>query len=236
MSRVKQEVRIPFEHLNFSIQRLIKREEYSALKEYWKSETVEGGAAWLPHGAPDLISMAVRGQRLGLGLESLTSAGFVFATVLTRKAPVIAVTSGMGGLAFARWAAGRGRNIQRLHEKIKARMAEFGVLQTEHEGRYPLGWINPVFIAKTHPVFHVEPNGDLVFHRDTRQEYLRWKVQNKFKTSAGWWWREYLRPPKAPQPVKEWADAKMKAFGAKIEKLKPKPRPALAPAPAARSR
>ena len=111
-------------------------------------------------------------------------------------------------------------------------MRDGGVLNPAFEGHYKDGWMNPAVVAKTHPIFHVEPNGDLVFHKETRGEYLKWNIQRRFKTSAAWWWREYLRPPAAAQTVREWAKEKLKEMRAGAKNWQPQPGYRLQPEPA----
>lgn len=113
-------------------------------------------------------------------------------------------------------------------------MERGGVLRPAFEGHHPEGWMSPAIIAKTHPIFHVEPNGDLVFHKETRGEYFKWKCQGKFRRSA-WWWREYLRPPNAPKPLRDSVNEQIAKMAEQIKQLKPRRR-AFAPAPAGKVR
>lgn len=133
--------------------------------------------------------------------------------------------------------------IRRIHRDIAASMQQ-GVIVQSHETHYPKGWISPGAISVTHPIFYVSPKGNLVFVKETRGEYLRFKAQEKLWVRAigihPWFWRSYLRPPKVPESMKAWAKKKIASWKERMPKLEPRwrPRPALrlAPARAPRSR
>ncbi len=103
--------------------------------------------------------------------------------------------------------------IQKRHRQLVKEMKNVGLLQTKFEGSYPRDWINPAIVAKTHPVFYVKANGDLVFLKPTRTEFMRYQFQKKFLGKIGlnpWRWRAYIKKPKAPKKV--WDIAKAKAI------------------------
>lgn len=108
-------------------------------------------------------------------------------------------------------------------------MKKFGILKPSFENNYPKDWINPTIVEKTHPVFHVKANGDLVFHRPTRIEYARMMFQKRFPGKLGlqpWRWRAYLKKPEAPEKIRDWAKRQADKWA---KKYMPKPVPAPAP-------
>lgn len=127
---------------------------------------------------------------------------------------------------------GLAHQIQEKHEKLKEQMNKYGILQTQHEHNYPFSWFNPTKVAETHPVFYVKGNGDIVFKKNSRPEYLRYLAQQKKVISVPgiqpWRWRAYLEPPTAPAKVREWARAKLRAA------FRPAQQPALVPVGARR--
>lgn len=123
--------------------------------------------------------------------------------------------------------------IQAKHQELVEQMNENGILATEHEKHYPPDWIKPAEVARTHPIFFVAMNGDLVFLKENRRERARWEFQRTWMGKGGfnlWRWRAYLRPPKAPEPVKETLKGLLAAAREKASSLGGKP----ARAPAAR--
>ncbi|MBI5224996.1 hypothetical protein HY989_03930 [Candidatus Micrarchaeota archaeon] len=114
--------------------------------------------------------------------------------------------------------------------EIIQHIKQTGLLKPEFEKEYPKGWINPTNIAKTHPAFFVNNSGNLVFLKNSRQEYYRYKYQKKIGRSV-WRWRAYVEPPLAPEKVKDWAKLKLQKTMEKIKGLKPRPIPRPLPVP-----
>jgi len=132
------------------------------------------------------------------------------------------VTAALAGSSLRTWAA---KLVQKRYIGLIKSMNQSGILQTKFEGNYPRDWINPTIIANSHPVFYVNAKGDMVFLRNNRWEYARYVFQKSFAGKIGlnlWRWRGYLEPPKAPQPVREWAKEKaLEWAGALVPKRKP---------------
>ena len=137
-----------------------------------------------------------------------------------------------GGVAYTYLA----KRVQKLHEELADEMNRVGVLQSKFEGRYPRDWMNPSIISRTHPVFYVNRKGDLVFVKESRAEYYRYRFQRAFPGKLGlnfWRWRAYLRPPKVPEAWKVWAARKIKEHARRWKPVKagrPVPVPLGAPA------
>ncbi|MBU1197278.1 hypothetical protein KJ765_02075 [Candidatus Micrarchaeota archaeon] len=224
----KNEVRIAYEHLNPTIQRYIKREGMPVLAE----KIQEMFAPEL-----DLLSIdsylkerhTIRAQRAAQRAAEIAAAGNVSLIPIFPKMPLVFPTIGVLGGIGSREVDGVFLRV--LHKQLVRVMERGGVLNTAYEGNYQEGWMNPATIAKTHPIFHVAPNGDIIFHKETRSEYLKWQTQRKLKTSVAWWWREYLRPPTVPQTVKEWAKQRAAVLAEKLKGLKPVPVPSRSPVP-----
>ena len=123
------------------------------------------------------------------------------------------------------------KQIQKLHNELAEEIIKHGVLKIPFEKNYPNDWHNPANVAKTHPVFHVKANGDLVFHQPTRMEYARLKFQQKAPVRVlglnPWRWRETLRMPEASEAIKKWTAEKLKQW---LRERMPKPRAAPRPA------
>lgn len=127
-----------------------------------------------------------------------------------------------------------GSKIRKYNSELHSLMKVYGILQPKFEGFYPKRWIDPVEVAKTHPACYVAKNGDLVFRKPTRMEYYRYLYQKKLPGKAGfhtWRWRIYLRPPEAPEKVREWAKAKLKREMQRMKNLAPRPLPRPVPVP-----
>lgn len=212
----KSTIRVPFKELNSSLQQVI------ALSEV------------IVYDAPDQVQIfhrpsiaEARFHRKNNELLMLTNVGGGFLSGKVHMIPASLVF----GLFFGRAAARRHlwvSSIQNAHEALVHRMAKHGIIQTEFEGRYPKDWINPTIVSRTHPVFDVENNGDIIFRKVTRREYLQYLMQKKWVGNYGvntWQWRGYLAPPRAPEPVKKWAQAKLKKM---LERI---PRPSWRPQP-----
>ncbi|MEK6843713.1 MAG: hypothetical protein AABY04_04440 [Candidatus Micrarchaeota archaeon] len=117
---------------------------------------------------------------------------------------------------------------KKKHREIIDSINKFGLLETKPEEAYREGWTSPSIVSKTHPIFYVKKNGDLVFLPENRQEYYRFKVQNRNflnHSIANWRWRAYLRPPLAPEKVRDWAKAKLQAALEKAKEFVPQPIP-----------
>lgn len=96
------------------------------------------------------------------------------------------------------------KGVQERHQQLVDKINSYGILSAEHEKHYPPNWMRPAEVARTHPIFFVAMNGDLIFLRENRAEHARWKFQQTKAGKAGlnlWRWRAYLRPPKAPESV-----------------------------------
>lgn len=127
--------------------------------------------------------------------------------------------------------------IQNAHKDLVKQLNR-GVIAPEYQLDYPKGWMSSSTVSITHPIFYVKLNGNLVFVRETRGEYLRYKAQEQpLVRGIGvhpWLWRSYLRPPKVSKKVKEWVKRKLLELRGRIPKprLSPgwRPRPAFAPA------
>lgn len=90
--------------------------------------------------------------------------------------------------------------IQQAHAEASRALKQNGVIQTRVEKEYPHDWDNAAAVAKTHPIFSVQRNGDIIFRKVTEKELklLRW--QEKWVGKAGlniWRWRGTLRKPEA---------------------------------------
>lgn len=134
------------------------------------------------------------------------------------------LSGGLFGVGFGR----RGWNVglvQKKHAEIREKEK---LLRSDRENTYPRDWIHINEITKTHPIFYVKGNRDLVLVKNSRMEYFRYRVQHEYlKGTIGlfglnpWRWRGYLQPPTAPVSVKKWANDKlkkmMKAYNEKRE-------------------
>lgn len=116
------------------------------------------------------------------------------------------------------------------HMLLVNEIKKTGLLIPEFEKNYPKGWINPTNVAKTQPAFYVNSFGNLVFLKNSRQEYYRYKYQQKIGGSL-WRWRAYIEPPLAPEKVRDWAKLKLQKAMEKLKELKPAPvpKPVLSP-------
>ncbi len=148
------------------------------------------------------LRLPIRTLRTWRALNDLI-AGFNAASFTIGRAPANAAGSlisfgGRTALAIV---------IQTQHEKLLEQMNSHGILAAEHEQHYPPDWMRPAEVARTHPIFYVAMNGDLVFLKENARERLRWKLQQtrpvKYLGLNPWRWRGYLRPPKALQPIGE---------------------------------
>lgn len=119
------------------------------------------------------------------------------------------------------------KDIQAQHQKLVEEMNRHGILLTSHEGNYPRDWMRTAEVARTHPIFYVAMNGDMVFLKENWKERLRWKYQNgPGKLGLNLWrWRAYLRPPKALQPIGETVRGLGRKVGEKVGSLGGKPAP-----------
>ena len=127
--------------------------------------------------------------------------------------------------------------IQKKHRGLVTKMGKFGILRTRFEGDYPKGWISPTVVAGTHPTFYIKMNGDLVFPKMTRTEYARYIFQRGWAGKLGlnaWRWRAYIKPPKAPKKIRDWAKEKAAEWTAALRRPKPFLEPALGMAKTAR--
>jgi hypothetical protein len=206
------QVRIRFEHLSPAVQAIIKRPK---------------GDSFSPDSKKATIREARIARALFDGLTLATVGAGSFGWIMGSP-PAVGVAGIYVGYNFTRRIK-YAKKTNRLHEKLIETMSTYGVIAPKFEEEYGERWMNPADIAESYPIFHVEPNGDLVFHRNSRAEYLKWMVQRKLYTSTGWWWRAYLKPPKAPESVKEWAKRKLKKTSTAIER-----EPAYCPVPVRR--
>lgn len=131
-----------------------------------------------------------------------------------------------GSLAFLRPLVVK--SIQLKHELIADAIKQHGVLgDVEGKTRQKYGDNLKVSkLVKTNPIFYVKGNGDLVFVKNSRAEYYRYKAQEALPGKIGvhpWRWRAYLQLPTAPETVKVWAKKKV---GQLVEKITPDSLPA----------
>lgn len=118
--------------------------------------------------------------------------------------------------------------FQKFHDALKDSAKTHGILQTQYEHQYPNGWINPEVVARTHPIFNITINGDIVFRQVNRREYLQWMLQKGTIGKYGinpWFWRGYLEDPKASESIKDWANRRYKEIVEKIKEEIPSPEP-----------
>ena len=214
----KRPVTVEFEHLNPALQGIIGRESglsstlggHNNIKSRrFMRATSEATGLNLLLGLVGLSALPhkVLSSTEGRNMMGLTSGGLILASSLR--------------LLLA-------KTIQRKHKQLIKSMKRFGILQPCFEGNYPGDWINPAIVANSHPVFYVNAKGDMVFLRSNRWEYARYVFQKSFAGKIGlnlWRWRGYLEPPKAPQPVREWAKEKALEWAGALKRV-PKRRPA----------
>ncbi|MDO8537786.1 MAG: hypothetical protein Q7S21_02775 [archaeon] len=118
--------------------------------------------------------------------------------------------------------------LKNLHKQLAQNM-KHGVFVPSAEKHYPDGWINPSIVGKTHPIFFVKGNGNIVFVKPTHDEYFRWKYQ-QHKVLGGlglvaWRWRQEIAPPVVPVKVREWAKVRIAKIAEKARELIPQPMP-----------
>ncbi len=154
-----------------------------------------------------------------------------FATVtLLRPTPEGIIVPGLLFGARTLYASG----IQKMHDKIADYMKRFGILKGgQPETKYPPDWINPTIVAETHPLFSIQRNGDVIFRRVTKKEFVLLKVQQKLIGKAGlnvWRWRGTLRRPEAPEVERAKLSERMKQLLARLKPIRrPRTTPAFAP-------
>lgn len=207
----KRRVRIPFEHLS------------PALKEAI-------GYSGKPSFAEMSFPMPVRYKQLRKlrSLRGLFEIISVASAMLAadefskgRYSRAVLDSSATGASAIPRTVFAK--MVQEKHDEIVRAMEDYGLLTTSAEKSYPGGWLNPATVLRTHPIFFVAANGDLVLLRESRVEYARYKFQKALPGRWGlnlWRWRAYLRPPEAPESVKSLAARKWREW---------LPKPALQP-------
>ena len=202
----KESLIIKFEHLNPALQQIIGKIRFKR-----------------PSGESPIKNIRnLRAMYEGLSLIVLLA----LADNIRRKEPVpirlqVSVLASIGGrTAIAKW-------IQLEHTTLVKTMKDFGILKPGRiESKYPEGWLNPSIVAKTHPVFYVKGNGDLIFPRMTRTEYARYVFQKRFPGKLGlnpWRWRAYLEPPEKPEKVSDLVNAKIKEWLAVARRPRLKP-------------
>ena len=99
-------------------------------------------------------------------------------------------------------------DIQKRHQELVQAMRRHGLLNKVAGRRYPKNLTNTNTVAKTHPLFYVKKNGDLVFRKLTRLEYARMVFQETFLGKWGlnpWRWRAAIDKITAKQKDKAWA-------------------------------
>jgi hypothetical protein len=163
-----------------------------------------------------------------MALFSLLNSAYHIYHVTQKKNSADSVPTGFSvaaGLSLgARTAVAKA--IQKRHHELVEKMKHVEMLQRPFEAGYPKGWISANSAAKTHPVFYVKRNGDLVFLKPTRAEYYRYAFQKSFSGKIGlnpWRWRAYIRKPEAPEPVNALAQKWAKNLA---KSLAPKRKPA----------
>ncbi|MDP2666196.1 MAG: hypothetical protein Q8P05_01690 [Candidatus Diapherotrites archaeon] len=118
--------------------------------------------------------------------------------------------------------------IQRFYSELPL---DQPIIMPPFERFYPEGWIQASRIKETHPIYYVDMKGNLVFVKNSRMEYFRYLFQKSLLGRLGynpWWWRGYIEPPKAPEPVKKWAKEQLRKLMEKIPR-KPVLKPSLVP-------
>ncbi len=213
---------VRFEHLPARVQQVIGT---------GKLENVAG--EWLPlFGQKPSIQGARKLKAIDGTLAAMS--GSVVANTLLNQATGKAISLEEaigGGTTFGFFARGRGvqNTLMKIaHKELLDAMRFFGAINPNHEVAYPKNWINPADIARTHPIVYVNRKGDLVFLKNSRAEYYRFKYQQKFGRSM-WRWRGYLAPPAAPEKVKDWAKAQLEKVGRKLNEYVPRPAPVPVP-------
>jgi len=120
--------------------------------------------------------------------------------------------------------------IKKAHRDLVDSIKRKDLLSSEFKEQYPKGWKHSATVAMTHPSFHVKANGDIVFHKTTKEEFFRIKFQEKFNRAA-WRWRAFLEPPVAPQKTKDWTRLQIEKIKRKIKRTKPRKKPRKRPVP-----
>lgn len=198
----RQKVEIPFEHIHPELQGILKFDQPSLKK--------------------------IRGRRVQAEIITGISTFLAYNEYLAQDpTPLLALDSANATL-FTINRVMASKIIQKMHERITHSIKQNGVLHPdlEDETREVYGnWSKPANLAKTHPIFYVKGNGNIVFLKNSRMEYYRYLAQKSLPGKVGvhpWRWRGYLTPPEAPESVKQWAKAKVERLA---EKLAPTPLP-----------
>ncbi|MFH1225045.1 MAG: hypothetical protein V1676_04540 [Candidatus Diapherotrites archaeon] len=199
-------VRIKFEHLNPNLQILIKNS--NKIPQGWEVDKlgVNTLRGW---------RKTTEGILAGVALWDLHD-------YVSKKPPSpMASATAYVAEAYVRQAV-----VNAIHEKHVALadvMQKCGILATESEGNYPRDWSNPAIVKETHPIFSVQHNGDLVFRKNSRREYLQYCIQKKWPGKFGlnpWNWRVYLKPPTAPEKIRVLAVNKLREMAAKMPPIR----------------
>lgn len=213
---LKESIIVDFEHLNPALQKIIGVGRLAGMN---------------PSAA---MFLTIRGDRFVRGLSELSLLNLSFAMNV-----IIANNRGqlssselrsayklflLGGVPMATLRTVLAKDIQKKHQKLVESMKGVGILKPGRiESKYPEGWLNPSTVAKTHPVFYVKGNGDLIFPKMTRTEYARFVFQKRWPGKLGlnpWRWRAYLESPERPEKVTDFVNAKIRQW---LATMRPKP-------------
>lgn len=174
----------------------------------------------------DGLGAVLEGKDPGIRVQRRTRAAYDFnafggavAGIVGKGYPRLGGVGLFAATAYLRTVAAIG--IQIKHEELTEEMHKRPVIQTKFEGDYPEDWVKAGAIAETHPIFYVDGKGNLHFLKNNRMEYARHKFQQTTFGKLGlnlWRWRAYLKPPEAPQKVREWAAIKVRKW---IKREKP---------------
>ena len=207
----KESLIIKYEHLNPRLQQMIGgKVNIEDISPFIKSRSIRTSRRW----------------RASVEGETLATLLFVYHGIKQKDVSLIKeakIGSVLGITARTIFA----KIIQRKHNDLVKEMKNGGIIQPGRiESKYPEGWLNPSVVAKTHPVFYVKRNGDLIFPRMTRTEYARYVFQKRLPGKLGlnpWRWRAYLKPPERPEKVTAFVNAKIKEWLAiaRRQRLKP---------------
>jgi hypothetical protein len=176
----------------------------------------------------------LRARRVNRGAAEagLISSGMAFSGLTLNRGyswlfPVVGATAAV--TATSRQLSVKG--IQKIHADLASEIALNGVLQTGYEHykrKYGIDFAKKRMLERTHPIFYVKANGDLVFLPESKIEYARYKFQKERLGRAGlhpWRYRAYTRTPKAPQRIGEYTKEKFRKWAGRLSPL-PIPAPA----------
>jgi hypothetical protein len=194
--RNNSKIIIPYDHLHPKLQKIIGTPPAVPSLSYNK-----------PHKTGDptrVFEDSLHGARRARGFAD-GALGFGILTAMAtppdRKHLLVFPTTALigGRIAAAKF-------IQRGHKRLASAMKSNEIVQPKFQKEYPEGWEKWLTIAANHPIFYVNARGDLVFLKTNRMEYARHHFQKRWPGKGGftlWRWRGYLKPPVAPNPLKD---------------------------------